>query len=358
MRALRALALAFLGAACAKPAPVAVSRTAVPPDVVDLHVDLGDAVHRRGLDLASPELDANADRLARGHVTELVSPLFVPDAQDRPSAQVLAEYSVIERDLRAALAASAWRGTVILAFEGADGFADDPSALAGFAARGACLVGLVHRRSNALGGASQEPASAERKRGLSDRGRAVARAALDSGMLLDVAHASDATFDDLAALAESAHRPIVDSHTGTRSLVDIERNLDDARILRIARSGGVVGIDVHGGHVSRTPGEPPTLDDVAAHIEHALAIAGIDHVAIGSDLAGAIDAPMGSDGAALFPALAVTLTRRGATAAAIDAVFHANAERVLAKCPRQPVASTVATFSERRSGLLRPVRIE
>ena len=57
-------------------------------------------------------------------------------------------------------------------------------------------------------------------------------------MILDVAHASDETFDDLASLAEARGRPIVDSHTGARALVDIERNLDDARMARIARSGG------------------------------------------------------------------------------------------------------------------------
>ncbi len=327
-----------LACACA----CAPARDARPPnadahpiEVVDLHVDVGDAVHRRGVGFATADFDANADRLLRGGVTTLVAPLFVPEAQALPPAEVLLEYDAIERDLRRALAASAWRGDVILGFEGADGFADDPGALAGWAQRGACLIGVVHRRSNALGGASQEPASAERRRGLSERGRAVATKALDVGMILDVAHASDETFDDLASLAEARGRPIVDSHTGARALVDIERNLDDARMGRVARSGGVVAIDVHGGHVASVPGEPPSLDDVAAHVMHAIAIAGPDHVAIGSDLAGNVEAPSGSDGAALFPSLAAVLERKGVARPVVAAVFHGNARRVLATCPRR-----------------------
>jgi membrane dipeptidase len=325
--ALGALALLACGARPAVPAASAA------PAVVDLHVDLGDAVHRRGMALDAPLLDANAERLARGHVARIVVPLFVADAGAMAPLAVRTEYAAIEQELRRALAASAWRGGVVLAFEGADGFADAPAELASFAARGACLVGLVHRRSNALGGASQEPAAAERRRGLSAEGRAVARAALAAGMLLDVAHASDATFDDLAALSEEAGRPLVDSHTGVRALVAIERNLDDARIARVARTGGVVAIDLHGGHVASVPGERSTLDDVAAHVEHAVAVAGIDHVALGSDLAAGIEAPS-DDGAAIFPRLAERLRARGMTPAGITAVFSGNATRVLAECPR------------------------
>ncbi len=304
------------------------------PPVVDLHVDLGDAVHRRGSSLASADLDANADRLARGNVTALVAPLFVADAELRAPADVRAEYAAIQGELARALAASGWSGHVTYAFEGADGFADDPSALAAFAKRGACLLGVVHSRTNALGGSSQEPAAAERRRGLTARGRAVAEAALAAGMLLDVAHASDETFDDLAALAAAAGRPFVDSHTGARALVPIERNLDDARMARVARSGGVVAIDLHGGHVASAPGERPTLDDVAAHIEHAVAVAGAEHVALGSDLAGGITGPS-ADGAAVFPELAARLRARGVLSErVVAAVFGENARRVLAQCPR------------------------
>lgn len=325
-----------LAAACARVGDARAPNVeaARPIEVVDLHVDVGDAVHRRGLTFASPDFDANADRLLRGHVTTLVAPLFVPEAQALPTEQVLREYDAIDLDLRRAIETSAWKGDVILGFEGADGFADDPGALAPWVQRGACLIGLVHRRSNALGGASQEPASVERRRGLSDRGRAVAAKALDVGMILDVAHASDETFDDLAALAEARGRAFVDSHTGARALVDIERNLDDAKMARVARSGGVVAIDVHGGHVASVPGEAPTLDDVAAHVAHAIAVAGPDHVALGSDLAGSIEAPAGADGAALFPSLAVALERRGISLPVVNAVFHGNARRVLAGCPR------------------------
>ena len=335
MKARAWLAALVASVACGRPTPATPRSEAA--TVVDLHVDLGDAIHHRGATLASPDLDANEERLVRGGVTALVVPLFVPEAEQLAASDVLAEYDAIWLDVERARRSSSWRGEIVYAFEGADGFVDEPSALVRFAARGACLVGLVHRRTNALAGASQEPSSQERARGLTDVGERVARAAVAAGMVLDVAHASDAAFDAIAAIAEAAGRPFVDSHTGVRALVPIDRNLDDARIARVARSGGLVAIDLHGGHVSHAAGEPPTLDDVADHVMHALTVAGDRHVAIGSDLAGNIESPTvhGVSGAAIFPLLRAHLAARGVSAATLDRVFAANARELLAGCPRR-----------------------
>jgi membrane dipeptidase len=189
---------------------------------------------------------------------------------------------------------------------------------------------VVHARSNALAGSSQDPVVTSRTRGLTPAGRRLAEHVVARGALLDVAHASDATIDDLVVVARAAGAPLVDSHTGMRSLVASERNLDDGRARAIAASGGVIGISLHSGHVSRRTGERATLDDYVAHLERAIAVAGEDHVAIGSDLAGAIVQPSDADGAATWPALALRLRARGWTEARLHAVLHANAERVSA----------------------------
>jgi membrane dipeptidase len=244
------------------------------------------------------------------------------------------EYAAVLDEVEAELTRAARPVAIVYAFEGADGFADRPEALDAFAAKGACLLGLVHRRSSALGGASQEPDHAVRARGLTGAGRAVAERALADGMLLDVAHASDATFDDLAALAEAHGSPLVDSHTGMRALVAIDRNLDDARVRRIAASGGVVAIDVHGGHVGSVPGEAPTIEDVVAHVLRAIAVAGAEHAALGSDFGGGIVAPAEADGEAWWPLLAARLRARGVDQASLAAIFSGNARRVLGRCGR------------------------
>lgn len=330
---IRALLLALVLAACA---PAAEHARAMPregtPEVVDMHADLGAAIHEGHATFADPFFALSSDRLRRGGVRALVVPLFVAGAAERVPSEVRREYDAVRAEIEAELVRADRPVAIQFAFEGADGFADRPDALDAYAAKGACLLGLVHRRSNALGGASQEPDHARRARGLSDAGRAVAERALADGMILDVAHASDATFDELAAIAEAHRSPLVDSHTGMRALYAIDRNLDDARARRIAASGGVVAIDVHGGHVGSVPGEAPTVEDVVAHLLHAISVAGAEHVALGSDFGGGIVAPAESDGEAWWPLLAARLRLRGVDEASLAAIFSGNARRVLGRC--------------------------
>jgi len=260
----------------------------------------------------------------------MVTPLFVEGAWAMSPAAAREAYDATYTDLASVI--GRLPAKVALSFEGADGFADEPAALDGWMARGACLVGLVHDHANALGGASQDPDPNGRARGLSEAGKALAARVVAHGGLLDVAHASDATFDDLAAIARAAHAPLVDSHTGVRALRDTMRNLDDARLRVVAETDGVVGISLHGGHVGRTPGESPKLSDVAAHVAHAATVAGPSHVAVGSDLDGGIDPPpeASADGEAIWPLLRKELIARGLSPANVDAIFGANAQRVLA----------------------------
>ncbi len=293
--------------------------------VVDLHVDLPYALHTRRTPLG--ESQASPARIAAGGVRLLVTPLFVEGAWSMRAGEVRAAYSAAYRDLRGVLPRLA-PASVAISFEGADGVADDAAAVEAWMDRGACLVGLVHDHANALGGASQDPDPRARARGLSGAGKALAARVVARGGVLDVAHASDATFDDLAAVARTRRAPIVDSHTGMRALRDTMRNLDDQRARVIAESEGVVGISMHGGHVGREPGQPPSLADVAAHVLRAVAVAGASHVAIGSDFDGGIDPPRDADGEAVWPLLRKQLVARGLSPREVDAIFGGNAERV------------------------------
>jgi membrane dipeptidase len=294
--------------------------------VVDLHVDLPYALLHHALG----DAQASPARLERGGVSVIVAPLFVRGAYAMHPPDVRTAYEAAYTRLLASgvpKTTTAW-----LSLEGADGFADEQglTALDGWMARGVCLVGLVHDHSNALGGASQDPSPDARARGLSELGKRIAAHVVARGGLLDVAHASDATFDDLAAIALAAHAPLVDSHTGMRALRATMRNIDDGQVRVVAASGGVVGMSVHGGHIGKTPGEHPTLADVADHVVHALAVAGPEHVAIGSDFDGSIDPPADADGESVWPALRRELAARGLDARVIDAIFSGNARRVFA----------------------------
>ena len=317
-------ALAWVVAIACAPARAPVGRAAPAAAVVDLHVDVPYELHFRRRALGA--LEASPARLARGGVGVILAPLFVPNAFARAPAVVREAYAATYADFRAALPAlgvEAW-----LSFEGADGFADDPAGIEPWMARGACLVGLVHARSNALGGASQDPSRAARARGLSDAGKALARHVVERGGILDAAHASDATFDDLLAIARERGAPLVDSHTGLRAIRGIMRNVDDVHLRALAATGGVAGISVHSGHIGKTPGEGATIDDVADAIEHAVAVAGVEHVAIGSDFDGSIDPPKDADGESMWPVLRARLEARGMSARDVDRIDGENARRV------------------------------
>ncbi len=307
---------------------------------MDFHVDLGWAAHAKHASLLDEARDASLARLVLGEVGTLVVPLFIEGGYAKTPAQARAAYdatfasvsSLFRREGKGVIGAPLSRESrkirIRISFEGSDGFSDSPDAAVAWLRRGACLFGLVHSRTNALGGASQDPDRKKRLVGLTATGKGLAERLVQEGALLDVAHASDRTFDDLAAIAERAGAPLVDSHTGVRALVAIDRNLDDARIVRVARSGGLVALSLHSGHVSSRPGEQASLSDYVAHIEHVRRLVGASHVGIGSDLEGAIQLPRDVPGAAVWPTLGSELARRGWTTDELGALFHGNADRV------------------------------
>jgi membrane dipeptidase len=139
-------------------------------------------------------------------------------------------------------------------------------------------------------------------------------------MLVDVAHASSATVDDVLAMAQ---RPVIASHTGLRGVVDSVRNLTDEQARGIAETGGILGIGfwptVCGG---------ATAGDIARAIAHAIGVAGIEHVALGSDFDGAVPVPFDATGLILLTA---ALIEAGLDDDAIRKVMGGNVHRLLAE---------------------------
>lgn len=107
-------------------------------------------------------------------------------------------------------------------------------------------------------------------------------------MLVDVAHASSATIDDVLAIAT---RPVVVSHTGVRGVADNARNLSDDHLRGIAATGGLIGIGFW-----ETASGGDDAEAIARSIKHATNVAGMDHVALGSDFDGGVQTPFDSTG--------------------------------------------------------------
>ena len=141
-----------------------------------------------------------------------------------------------------------------------------------------------HFFDNAFGGS----AHGLEKGGLTDAGREMLRRMEARGMLVDVAHASAATIDDVLAMAA---RPVVASHTGVRGVADNARNLSDDHLRGIAATGGLVGI---GFWPTACGGED--VASIARSIRYAVDVAGVEHVGLGSDFDGAVPTPFDATG--------------------------------------------------------------
>ena len=196
--------------------------TAATPRVVDLHVDLPFALYTHVHTIDDASAETSFDRLRRGRSGVLVLPLFIRAASTKTPLQVREAYNATYQGLMAALSTPAAQQEIsppgvpeaegkvatLLSFEGADGFADDPNEIIPWIKRGACIVGLVHVRTNALAGSSGDPKRDKRAVGITDKGRALIQVVYSNGALIDVAHASDAMIDELVPIANAFNAPI------------------------------------------------------------------------------------------------------------------------------------------------------
>jgi len=130
------------------------------------------------------------------------------------------------------------------------------------------------------------------KTGLTPLGRQMLRRMEALHMLVDLAHAAPRTIDDVLA---AASRPVLVSHTGVKGTCDNLRNLSDDHLRGVARTGGMIGIAYFDVAVC---GQDASA--IARAIRHTVDVAGIDHVALGSDFDGAIEAPFDTTGLGLL----------------------------------------------------------
>lgn len=187
---------------------------------------------------------------------------------------------------------------------------------------GARYLTLTWMLSNELADAAGDAA---RHGGLSPFGRDVVEAMNELGMLVDLAHASEATFWDAL---ERSNAPVVVSHSGTEARGPHPRNLSDAQLRGLAENGGLIGINFFPAYLSPDTGEAnwPVIVD---HIDRAAEVAGVEHVALGSDLDGIPRLPTGFDGVESFPLIAAELEHRGYEREQRAAILGGNWLRVL-----------------------------
>lgn len=187
--------------------------------------------------------------------------------------------SFLRERARGSPAVAGWLG-----LEGAHALEGDPANVDELFEAGFRMVSPAHFFDTEMGGS----ASGAARSGLTPSGREMLRRMERRGMLVDLAHASERTIEDVLALAT---RPVVVSHTGLRGQCNNNRNLRDDQARRIAATGGVIGIGFWNTAVCGG-----SARDIARSIRHAAGVVGVDHVALGSDFDGATTMPFDAAG--------------------------------------------------------------
>jgi len=178
------------------------------------------------------------------------------------------------------------------------------------------MMSPSHFFDTAVGGS----AHGQQKYGLTPLGREVIREMERLGMLVDLAHASPQTIDDVLDMARA---PVVFSHTGVRGTCDTQRNIDDRALRRTAATGGVVGIGFFEGATCGSD-----LDAVVRAIRYCVDRVGAEHVALGSDFDGFVRTPIDAAGLA---ALTDALLSAGFSEQQIRAIMGENVRLLLAR---------------------------
>jgi membrane dipeptidase len=191
----------------------------------------------------------------------------------------------------------------MLGVEGGHAIENSLGALRAYHAMGVRYMTLTHNGTLDWADAANDE---HRHGGLTAFGKEVVREMNRLGMLVDLSHTSPETMHDALDVAEA---PVIWSHADTRGLRDHPRNVPDDVLERLPANGGVVMITFVPSFL--TDREEATIGDVADHIEHVVAVAGVDHVGIGSDFDGITSTPVGLEDVSTYPALFAELSRRG-----------------------------------------------
>jgi membrane dipeptidase len=261
---------------------------------------------------------------------------------------------------------------ILMGVEGGHTIQDDLRALDIYYRLGVRYMTLTHTANTDWADSSGDQ---PKWNGLTEFGKQVVERMNRLGMMVDISHVSDKTFYDTLAVTKA---PVIASHSSCRALCDVPRNMTDDMIRALAKNGGVMDINFYSGFLSQAYAdaykkiekqveaevaaaragyarqgkrltyleavkiEQPLLKDlpvpsytlIADHIDHAVQVAGIDHVGLGSDFDGIDSAPKGMEDVSKLPDLVRELARRGYNEQDLKKILGGNLLRVMRQVER------------------------
>ena len=255
---------------------------------------------------------------------DLPGKLTVEDVFERELSVILRELNANTDIIRQAYSAAdveenrkAGIMSAILTIEGPAGFGYDPSLLENLHQIGFRVTTLGWNEKNILTGSHKTGG------GLTDLGREYVKEAQRLGMLIDVSHISDEAFWDIMQITNA---PVIATHSNSRAICDVTRNLTDDMFRAICQTGGVVGLNLY----SEFLGQSSDMDTACNHVLHFLELDPSGrHIALGGDLDGCDTLPKDFNGIQDYPVLADRLLLRGASEQNIKNIFWNNALGVI-----------------------------
>jgi len=349
--------------------------------VWDCHSDLVYRILYEKLDIRNrlPVGHCDIPRMQKGNIDVQVMALFpdnrtFPRASARQTLQMIdAMLTALEKNsdvIKLARTASdiekitkAGKIAVPLSIEGGHAIEDDLGLLRCYHRLGVSSMTITH---NVTHNWADSQADEHKWSGLNEFGEKVIHEMNRIGMVIDCSHVSDETFYDVVKISKD---PIILSHSGCRALCDHPRNVTDDMLKALSKSGGVIGIvtvlqyvtqeyrdarrelrKISSPYLIKAP-EPddldlaiavshlragqdwpdenlPTVEDVINHIDHAVKIAGVDHVGIGADMYPRTPAPIGLKDVTEYINITKGLKKRGYSEEDIRKILGGNFLRV------------------------------
>ena len=273
--------------------------------IIDSHVDTPTKLIRysRNIGIDNPDAQVDFPKMKAGEVSGAFFALYTPpemkgaEATRHALEMLSATYDACEENADvSAITFSPEEAeenrsqgllSVFLGMENAEPIGESLSLLRTFYRLGVSYVTLTHNADNAV---ADSAAEGTRWGGLSPFGREVVAEMNALGMMIDLSHASDKTFWDCIKYSKA---PIVATHSCCRAICGHRRNLTDDMLKTLGEKGGYVGINFYPYFLSDRFDEAkpwrPGVKEIVDHIDHAVQLAGIDHVGIGSDFDGIED---------------------------------------------------------------------
>ena len=360
--------------------------------VVDTHDDTTQLLLDSKFDLGERHASGSIDipRMREGGMDAIFFSIWMPSKVTGPTAvqKALDQIDAVREQIRKnpkslVLATSAeqirqahkdGKIAALMGVEGGHMIASDLGVLRTYAALGVRYMTLTHSGNDEWADSSTDKAV---HNGLTDFGKDVVREMNRLGVIVDISHVSDKTFYDALEVSKA---PLFASHSSCRAICDAPRNMTDQMMKDLAAKGGVVQINYHVGFLSQefrnaeradpkinesiaqevtkrcggdanegcmliegdrvtreyvAKGALPRVDysKIIEHIDHAVKVAGIDHVGLGSDFDGA-NMPYGMEDATMLPKITEALLQKGYSEGDVKRILGENTLRVMTDVER------------------------